>query len=399
MTRYNALPAMPPLHGLRVVDLTRVLAGPYCAMMLGDMGADVVKVEEPAHGDDTRAWAPFAGGVSTFFLGLNRSKRSVALDLKTPAGADALRALLADADVLIENFRPGSLKKLGFDYASVRGAFPQLVYCSITGYGQQGPRRALPGYDAVIQGESGVMHVTGARDGPPTRIGVAMTDFLAGLYAMNGILLALRDRDETGLGQHVDIALLDSMTSTLALPANVLFATGEELGREGNDHHALTPYEALEVSDGLVMIAVGNQRLWRQFCRAVDAPALETDPRFATNTERMRHRGALKARLGALLGAWTRDALIERLRAHAVPCGHVRSLAEALADPQLAARGMVVELEHPRLGPIRALGNPVKLSRTPAVVDRPPPALGEHTEEILAALRTETAAAAADAGE
>ena len=213
-----------------------------------------------------------------------------------------------------------------------------------------------------------------------------MTDFLAGLYAMNGILLALRDRDETGLGQHVDIALLDSMTSTLALPANVLFATGEELGREGNDHHSLTPYEALEVSDGLVMIAVGNQRLWRQFCRAVGEPALETDPRFATNTDRMRHRGELKAHLGALLGGWTRDAVIERLRAHAVPCGQVRSLAEALADPQLAARDMVVGLDHPRLGAIRALGNPIKLSRTPAVIDRPPPALGEHTGEVLAEL-------------
>lgn len=392
---------MPPLHGLRVVDLTRVLAGPYCAMMLGDMGADVIKVEEPAHGDDTRAWAPFADGVSTFFLGLNRSKRSVALDLKTPAGADALRALLADADVLIENFRPGSLKKLGFDYESVRGDFPQLVYCSITGYGQQGPKRALPGYDAVIQGESGVMHVTGARDGPPTRVGVAMTDFLAGLYAMNGILLALRDRDETGLGQHVDIALLDSMTSTLALPANVLFATGEELGREGNDHHSLTPYEALEVSDGLVMIAVGNQRLWRRFCGAIGDPDLQEDPRFATNTERMRHRGALKALLGSRLGAWTRDAVIERLRAHAVPCGAVRSLAEALDDPQLAARDMVVELDHPRLGAISALGNPIKLSRTPAVIDRPPPALGQHTEEILADLPTAapSTAVAADVGE
>ena len=386
---------MPPLHGLRVIDLTRVLAGPYCAMMLGDMGADVIKVEEPSHGDDTRAWAPFRDGVSTFFLGLNRSKRSVGLDLKTPAGADALRALLAEADVLIENFRPGSLKKLGFDYESVRDACPQLVYCSITGYGQQGPKRTLPGYDAVIQGESGVMHVTGDRDGPPTRVGVAMTDYLAGLYAMNGILLALRDRDETGLGQHVDIALLDSMTSTLALPANVLFATGEELGREGNDHHSLTPYEALRVSDGLVMIAVGNQRLWRQFCTAIGQPELETDPRFATNTERMRHRSALKSRLDALLGACTRDALIERLRAHAVPCGQVRSLAEALADPQLAARDMVIEIEHPQLGAIKVLGNPIKLSRTPAVIDRPPPALGQHTEEILADLPAAEAASAA----
>ena len=377
---------MPPLRGIRVVDLTRVLAGPYCAMLLGDMGAEVIKVEEPSHGDDTRAWAPFAGDVSTFFLGMNRSKKSVALDLKTPVGADALRQLIRSADVLIENFRPGSLKKLGFDYNTVQTWHPQLVFCSITGYGQQGPKKDLPGYDAVIQGESGVMHVTGQRDGPPTRVGVAMTDYLAGLYAMNGILLALRDRDETGLGQHVDIALLDSMTTTLSLPANVLFATGEELGREGNDHHSLTPYEAVAVQDGLVMVAVGNQRLWGQFCQAIGEPSLRTDPRFATNTDRMEHRDALKTILQKYFGALTREELINRLRANAVPCGQVRTVAEALADPQLAARAMVVELEHPDLGPIRTLGNPIKLSRTPAVLQLAPPRLGEHTAEVLDAL-------------
>ena len=377
---------MPPLHGLRVIDLTRVLAGPYCAMLLGDMGAEVIKVEEPVHGDDTRAWAPFQDGVSTFFLGMNRSKKSVALDLKTPDGADTLRRLIRTADVLVENFRPGSSKKLGVDYETVRAWNPQLVYCSITGYGQQGPKRDLPGYDAVIQGESGLMHVTGARDGPPTRVGVAITDYLAGLYAMNGILLALRDRDETGLGQHVDIALLDAMTSALALPANVFFASGEELGREGNDHHSLTPYEAVSVSDGLVMVAVGNQRLWHQFCLAIEQPELETDPRFVTNTDRMRHRGELKTLLAACFADLTRDELIGRLQARAVPCGQVRTVAEALADPQLAARDMVVELAHPELGTVRTLGNPIKLSRTPAVIHRPPPGLGEHTEEVLAEL-------------
>lgn len=381
---------MPPLHGLIVIDLTRVLAGPYCAMLLGDMGAEVIKIEEPVHGDDTRAWAPFQDGVSTFFLGMNRSKKSVALDLKTAEGAEALRRLIRTADILIENFRPGSLKKLGFDYETARAWNPQLVYCSITGYGQQGPKRDLPGYDAVIQGESGLMHVTGAPDGPPTRVGVAITDYLAGLYAMNGILLALRDRDETGLGQHVDIALLDAMTSALALPANVLFATGQELGREGNDHHSLTPYEAVRVTDGLVMIAVGNQRLWHQFCRAIGQPELETDPRFVTNTDRMQHRRELKAHLHTCLAGLTRDQLIGQLRAHAVPCGQVRSVAEALADPQLAARDMVVELAHPKLGTVRLLGNPIKLSRSPAVIHRPPPGLGEHTAEVLAELPTDS---------
>ena len=377
---------MPPLHGLRVIDLTRVLAGPYCAMLLGDMGAEVIKVEEPVHGDDTRAWAPFQDGVSTFFLGMNRSKKSVTLDLKTADGADTLRRLIRTADILIETFRPGSLKKLGFDYETVRAWNPQLVFCSISGYGQQGPKRDLPGYDAVIQGESGLMHVTGAPDGPPTRVGVAITDYLAGLYAMNGILLALRDRDETGLGQHVDIALLDAMTSALALPANVLFATGQELGREGNDHHSLTPYEAVTVTDGLVMVAVGNQRLWHQFCQAIEQPELATDPRFVTNTDRMQHRAELKTRLAACLAGLTRDELIGRLRAHAVPCGQVRTVAEALAEPQLAARDMVVELAHPELGTVRLLGNPIKLSRSPAVIHRPPPGLGEHTVEVLAEL-------------
>ena len=380
---------MPPLHGLKVIDLTRVLAGPYCAMLLGDMGAEVLKIEEPVHGDDTRAWAPFQDGVSTFFLGMNRSKKSVALDLKVPEGAEALRRLIRTADVLIENFRPGSLKKLGFDYETVRTWNTQLVYCSITGYGHHGPRRDLPGYDAVIQAESGLMHVTGAPDGPPTRVGVAITDYLAGLYAMNGILLALRDRDETGLGQHVDIALLDAMTSALALPANVLFATGQELGREGNDHHSLTPYEAVHVSDGLVMVAVGNQRLWHQFCQAIGQPELETDPRFVTNTDRMRHRGELKTQLDAGLAGLTRDQLIGRLRAHAVPCGQVRTVAEALADPQLAARDMGVELAHPELGTVRLLGNVIKLSRSPAVIHRPPPGLGEHTAEVLAELASD----------
>ena len=377
---------MPPLHDIRVIDLTRVLAGPYCTMLLGDMGAEIIKVEEPVDGDDTRAWGPFQDGVSAFFLGMNRSKKSVALDLKTPEGAEALRRLIRTADVLIENFRPGSLKKLGFDYDTVRAWNPQLVYCSITGYGQQGPKRDLPGYDAVIQGESGVMHVTGARNGPPTRVGVAITDYLAGLYAMNGILLALRDRDETALGQHVDIALLDAMTSALGLPASVLFATGKELGREGNDHHSLTPYEAVSVSDGLVMVAVGNQRLWHQFCLAIGRPELESDPRFVTNTDRMAHRDELKTLLDASLAGLTRDQLIGRLRAHAVPCGHVRSISEALADPQLRAREMVVELTHPELGTVRGLGNPIKLSRSPAVIRRPPPSLGLHTREVLAEL-------------
>ena len=377
---------MPPLDGLRVLDLTRVLAGPFCAMMLGDMGAEVLKIEEPSHGDDTRGWAPFCDGWSTFFLGLNRSKKSVALDLKSRDGAAALTALIEDSDVLIENFRPGSLAKLGFGYEAVATLNPRLVYCSITGYGQTGPKRHLPGYDAVIQGECGLMHVTGFPGGPPTRTGVAITDYLSGLYALSGILLALRHRDKTDEGQRVDIALLDSMTSALALPAMVQLNTGTTLTREGNRHHTLTPYETIEVADGLVVVAVGNPRLWTQFCAAIDATDLEHDPRFATNTDRMRHRHTLLDALTRRIGSWTRDALIDRLRAHGVPCGQVRSIEEALDEPQLHARDMIVEISHHALGHVRALGNPIKLSRTPADTDNPPPGLGEHTAQVLGAL-------------
>ena len=374
---------MPPLNNIRVIDLTRVLAGPYCSMMLGDMGADVIKIEEPIHGDDTRAWAPHRDGWSTFFLGLNRSKRSLAVDLKTERGQQILRRLIMTADVLIENFRPGSLEKLGFSYDDVHAINPKLIYCSITGYGHTGPSRHLPGYDAVIQGDSGLMSVTGFPDGPPTRVGVAITDYLAGLYAMNGILLSLRERDRTGQGQHVDIALLDSMTSALALPANIYFHTGETPGREGNQHHSLTPYETIQVKDGLVVIAVGNERLWAQFCEAIDANDLKDDPKYRTNTDRMANRPTLTEELSNRLGLYTRDGLIGQLRQHAVPCAHVRTVAEALEETHLKARDMVVDISHDELGEIRTLGNPIKLSANPASIRQPPPALGEHNEEIF----------------
>lgn len=375
---------MPPLDGIRVLDLTRVLAGPFCAMLLGDMGAGVLKIEEPTRGDDTRAWGPFVDGWSSFFLGLNRSKKSVAIDLKSSDGAAALRALIAESDVLIENFRPKSLDRLGFGYAAVSEMNPRLVYCSISGYGQTGPRQDLPGYDAVIQGECGLMDVTGSPDGPPTRAGMAITDYLAGLYAMSGILLALRHRDETGQGQQVDIGLLDAMTSALTLPALGYLHSGQVFGREGNQHHSLTPYETLTVRDGLVVVAVGNPRLWSQFCTGIDAMDLEHDPRFATNDDRMAHRDALIAELTRRVAQMSREELIARLRDHTVPCGEVRTVAEALDDPQLTDRDMVISLPHPTLGQVSMLGNPIKLSRTPAHIDRPPPGLGEHTREVLA---------------
>jgi len=374
---------MPPLEGLKVVDLTRVLAGPYCTMMLGDMGADVVKVEDPRGGDETRGWLPFIGGESSYYLGVNRNKRSVALDLKSPEGAAALRGLIDGADILVENFRPGSLAALGFGYPELSATHPHLIYCSISGYGQTGPRAHEPGYDVVIQGESGFMDVTGEPDGEPMRAGVAVTDFLAGLYAVQGILLALRDRDRTGLGQHVDISLYDSMLSILRLPLGVLLATGRTPVRVGNDHPSIAPYETLHAPEGRVIVACGNRRLWERLCTAIERPDLPADPRFATNADRLANRAALKAELETAFARYPLAELMRRLQQHQVACGRVRSVADAVADPQVRARGMWVELVHPEQGVVVNLGSPVRLSRTPATMRLAPPMLGEHTREVL----------------
>ena len=374
---------MPPLDGIRVVDLTRVVAGPFCTMMLGDMGAEVLKIEEPAHGDDTRGWGPFINGTGSFYFALNRSKKSVALDLRTPAGASVLRRLVETADVLIENFRPGSLAELGFDYASASAINPRLVYCSIAGYGQTGPQAQLPGYDAVIQGEAGIMDMTGFPQGEPTRVGVAITDYLAGLYAAQGILLALYERATSGLGQHVDIALFDSMLSVMRLPHAVLVATGRDPTRAGNDHLTIAPYEPLHAKDGELIVAVANPRLWERFCDAIERPELRDDPRFRTNGDRVANRAALRGELEAEFARWTVDELTARLARRNVPCGRVRTTKQAIEHPQIEARGMIVRQVHPQIGPIETLGPVVKLSRTPAHVRLPPPALGEHTSEIL----------------
>jgi|SRR5581483_596752 len=377
---------MLPLHGVKVVDLTRVVAGPFCTMQLGDWGAEVLKIEEPEHGDDTRAWAPFIGGEGSFFLALNRSKKSVAIDLKTPDGAEALRRLIASADVLIENFRPGSLAQLGFGYAAASAINPRLIYCSITGYGHTGPHAQLPGYDAVIQGEAGIMDMTGDPAGEPTRVGVAITDYLAGLYAVQGILLALIERDRSGLGQHVDIALFDAMLSVMRLPMSMLLATGHDPTRVGNDHLNIAPYEPLHARDGRIIVAVANPRLWRRFCEAIERPDLSDDPRFASNTERVRNRRALKEEIERTFARWTVEELAARLEAKNVPCGRVRSMKEALAHPQVAARRTIVGQQRGGVGLVETLAPVPKLSRTPAEPTLPPPALGEHTEETLSAL-------------
>ena len=376
---------MLPLQGLKIIDLTRVVAGPFCTMQLGDWGAEVLKIEEPRHGDDTRAWAPYIGGEGSFFLALNRSKKSVALDLKTPDGAAALRRLMASADVLIENFRPGSLSSLGFGYRDASAINPRLIYCSITGYGQTGPSAQLAGYDAVIQGEAGIMDMTGAPDGEPTRVGVAITDYLAGLYAIQGILLAVIERQTSGLGQHIDIALFDSMLSVMRLPMSVLLATGHDPTRVGNDHLNIAPYEPLRARDGLIIVAVANPRLWVRFLDAIGRGDLRDDPRFATNTERVANRQALKHILEDTFAQWTVDELAERFERAQVPCGRVRSMRDALAHPQVAARHTIVSQQRADLGRVETLAPVPKLSRTPADPTLPPPRLGEHTDEVLSA--------------
>jgi crotonobetainyl-CoA:carnitine CoA-transferase CaiB-like acyl-CoA transferase len=373
-----------PLAGVTVLDLSRVLAGPYCTMLLADMGARVIKVERPGRGDDTRHWGPpFVAGESAYFLSVNRNKESVALDFKHPEGRRLLEALIARADVLVENFRPGTLARLGLGYDRLAREWPRLVYCAISGFGQTGPRRAQPGYDAVIQAEGGLMSLTGPEHGPAYRLGVAISDLVTGLFAAQGILLALLVRASTGRGQMVDVAMLDATAAMLTYQAGIYFVTGETPRRLGNRHPTIAPYETFETRDGEVVLAVGNDDLWRRLCRALDLEALARDPRFATNDARVRHAPALRAALGARFAALARAECLARLEAAGVPCGSVRDLAEVFADPQLAAREMVATVQHPTVGPLRVLGVPVKLSATPGAVRLPPPRLGEHTARVL----------------
>ena len=374
-----------PLQGLRVIDFTRVLAGPLCTMLLGDMGAEVIKIEDPRGGDDTRAWAPFVDGWSTYFLSVNRNKQSLALDLKSDEGRRLLDELIDTADVLIENFRPGTLERLGFGEQRVRARNPRIIYCSISGFGGDGARRDEPGYDMVIQAESGLMDVTGFPETGPTKVGVAITDCLAALYAVQGILLAHISRQQTGRGQYLDLALLDSAVSVLGLPAGIVAATGASPGRLGNAHPSLAPYEPYPAMDGHVVVAVANERLWSRFCTAVGAADLEHDARFATNSDRLAHREALNARIVAMFSTRTVADLLDALQGAGVPCGRIRGVADVIADPHLAARGMLLQLQ---LGAhaVTVPGNPLRFSDLPPLPAAAPPRLGEHTDAIRASL-------------
>ena len=376
-----------PLEGIRVVDLTRILAGPYCTMMLGDMGAEVIKIENPDGGDDTRSWGPpFLNGVSTYFLSINRNKKSLTLNLKDERGKGLLRDLIRKGDVMVENFRPGALEKLGFSWEEIHRLNPRMIFASLSGFGQTGPRKSEPGFDVVIQGEGGVMSITGDPDGPPTKVGASVADITAGMLAAQGVMLALYHREKTGVGQMVDVSMLDGQVALLTYHANGYFATGRVPPRRGNRHPSITPYETYSCRDGHFNLGVGNDSLWRRFCDAMGLESVKEAPRFAVNKDRVNNREELQQILDAFFAEKTVAETLEALRGAGIPCGPINDLGQALTEPQVLAREMVVDIHAPVAGPTKVTGVPIKLSATPGAVRTPPPALGQHTEEVLEAV-------------
>jgi len=378
-----------PLAGLRVLDLTRVLAGPTCAQMLGDLGADVIKIEKPGSGDDTRGFAPpvMPGTTeSAYFIGVNRNKRSVALDIASAEGQAVVRKLLASCDILLENFKAGGLAKYGLDYASLAKDFPGLIYCSITGFGQTGPYAPRPGYDALIQAMGGVMSLTGEPGRSPQKVGVPVADLFAGLYGCIGVLAALRHKEATGQGQQIDIGMLDTSVAWLANQAMNYLATGENPPRLGNQHPNIAPYQEFPTKDGHIILAVGNDATFERFCKAFGREDLLADPRFATNAKRVENRQAVTDALIPTMTSRTTAEWVEKLEAQKIGCGPINSLKDVFADPHVQARGMVVEMTHGSGTPVKVVANPVKLSATPPDYRLPPPTLGQHTEEVLGGL-------------
>jgi len=391
---------MQPLEGVRVVDLTRALAGPYGTLMLGDLGADVIKVEQPGRGDESRGWGPpFVGepygpfpGESAYFIAANRNKRSVTVNLKSPQGQEVVRRLASVSDALLENFRTGVLDEMGLGYADLHRLNPRLVYCSISGYGRTGPYAERPGYDFIIQAEGGMMGITGPEDGPPYRVGVPIVDVTAGMFAATAVLAALRARDLTGEGQLLDISLLDTQVALLANVASNYLVGGAPPRRLGNAHPNIAPYEAFRARDRWFALAAANERQWSTLCDAIGRPDLKEDARFKTNGARVANRPALLEVLNEAFA--TRDAgqWLAALQEAGLPCGPINTVPDVFAHPQATARDLVLETEHPTAGTVRLTGFPYKLSHTPASVRRPPPLLGQHTEEVPTDLLSYTAA-------
>lgn len=389
---------MGALSHIRVLDLSRVLAGPWAGQTLADLGADVIKIERPGSGDDTRHWGPpylrdtegNETAEAAYYLAANRNKRSVAIDITRPQGQALIRDMAARADIVIENYKVGGLARYGLDDASLRKVNPQLIYCSITGFGQDGPYRNRPGYDFIIQAMGGLMSVTGERDdlpgGGPQKAGVAMADLNTGLYATIAILAALTHRERTGEGQYIDMALLDVQVATLANQATNYLVSGEVPRRYGNAHPNIVPYQAFATRDGHMILAIGNDGQFRRFCELVGRAGLADDPRFATNTARVANRETLIPEIGHLLLERTTDDWLVALESITIPCGPINTLDQVFRDPQVRARNMLIELDHPLAGTLTLVGSPLKLSATPPEYRAAPPLLGEHSRQVLGEL-------------
>lgn len=385
---------MQPLENIRVLDITRALAGPYCTMMLGDLGADVIKVERPGLGDESRGWGPpFIGepygpypGESAYFISTNRNKLSITVNLKSTEGQDIIRRLVGISDVMVENFVTGVLDKLGLGYEDLHALNPGLVYCSISGYGRTGPFAGRPGYDAILQAEGGMMSITGPVEGPPYRVGIPIVDITTGMFSTTAILAALRARDITGEGQLVDMSLLDAHVALLSNVASNYLIGKTAPGRYGNAHPNLTPYEAFRARDRWFVLGAANDRQWDLLCQVIGHPELEDDPRFATNSDRLANRDALKDILSEVLITRDADGWLAELKEAGLPCGLINTIPDVFETPQAQARNLVLDIEHPTTGSLRLTGFPYKLSQTPAEVHHPPPLLGEHTAEVLVEL-------------
>lgn len=373
-----------PLEGIKVLDLSRALAGPYCTMMLADMGAEIIKLEIPGRGDDSRAWGPpFLEGESAYFMSVNRNKKSMTLNLKSEKSREIITKLIKQADVLVENFRPGTMEKLNLSYDKVKQINPKIIFCSISGFGQDGPYRLLPGMDQVLQGMGGLMSITGEPDGPPIKVGVAVADIAGGMFAAYGIMVALFNREKTGKGQRIDNSLLDNQIAWLTYQAGSFFMSGEIPKRLGSGHPVIVPYQAFKAKDAYVNVAAGNDQLWQKFCNALGLENVMNEPQFATNAMRVKNREKIIQIIGDVICTKEADEWLKILTDAGVPCGPIYDMEKIFSDPQVLHREMVKELEHKTAGKVKVTGVPIKFSETPGEILTAPPVLGQHTKEIL----------------
>ena len=375
---------MQPLSGVKVLDLTRIVSGPFATMLLGDLGAEIIKIEEPVSGDESRTYGPpFVNGESAYFLSINRNKKSCAINLKTPEGIALIQELALKSDVLIENFRPGTLKKFGLSYEELKKQNPGLIYCAITGFGQTGPDSHRPGYDLIIQGESGVMDITGDPDGPPTKVGTSIADLLTGQYASQGVLAALVERSRTGEGRRVEVAMYDCLASLLTFNAGGYFATGNTPKRKGNSHPSIVPYETFETLDGWINIGVANDKFWNSFCKIIDRLDLQNDPKFAMASDRVKNRLELLPTIREIIKGNKKSHWIDLLEKAGIPSGMIKNVGEVCDSEQLISRGMILNMPHPTAGIVKNIDSPLRFDDQNDEVHAAPPILGQHTHEIL----------------